>query len=95
MTDIRDLIIANLKLQVKKQDEYLKYILKYACVTESDKSIRMTNFENDIASLKSQLLEQEDNELPKYPTSNRDFTMTDKITTHDLNDIDNSEEEKE
>jgi len=94
---------------IEKQDQYLKYILKCACITESEKSIRMTNFENEILSLKSQLPEQKEDypvydekylnecmeksrlnkpeqsvttddkdEPPKYPLSNRDFTMTDK-----------------
>jgi hypothetical protein len=50
---------------IEKLEEYLKYILKYACVTESEKSIRMTNFENELASLKSQLLEQKE-DYPVY-----------------------------
>jgi hypothetical protein len=36
----------------------------------------------------------QDDEPPKYPLSDRDFTMTDKVTTHDLKDIDKAEEEK-
>jgi hypothetical protein len=44
---------------ISKLEEYLQYILKYACVTDSDKSIRMTNFENEISQLKEQIKKEE------------------------------------
>jgi hypothetical protein len=106
---------------VEKQDEIIAFYGKHlngAAVflnvhnyKPSDKDIETgKRLRSELASLKSQLLEQkchniyekvkeswtpeQEDEPPKYPLSNRDFTMTDKVTTKELNDIDKAEEEK-
>lgn len=58
---------------VAKLEAFVKYLLKY-----TETSIRIENYKSELSNLKSRLEKDSESDIPKYPTSDRDFTMTEK-----------------